>query len=309
MDDRIAASQLASMLLAGVALLIWLERRAAAAACASPPAVSAPHTAAEARPIALRVQRCGAGRSPIGLCCCRCCSASCVPVAVLLRLVVLEAHDAAAHSTAPAVARFVQWGWTSLRLRIERRRRSRSPLSLARPRLRGPPCSRGGAAASWATRRGLARLRGAGRGDRGRHPAAGGLAAAALAPGSSARRRSSPAPCFGLMVAYLVRFSAVALQSVEAGYARVPASVDETARMLGASRRRLIRRAARAAAAPLGDGCGAARLRRRDEGAAGDAAAAPLRQRHARGRRLPTSRATNASARRRCRRSQSSPSG
>ena len=41
------------------------------------------------------------------------------------------------------------------------------------------------------------------------------------------------------MVAYLVRFSAVSLQSIEAGYARVPASVDETARMLGVSRRRL----------------------------------------------------------------------
>jgi iron(III) transport system permease protein len=37
----------------------------------------------------------------------------------------------------------------------------------------------------------------------------------------------------GLVYAYLVRFSAVALQSVEAGYARVPLSVDETARMLG----------------------------------------------------------------------------
>jgi hypothetical protein len=36
------------------------------------------------------------------------------------------------------------------------------------------------------------------------------------------------------MYAYLARFSAVALQSVEAGYARVPLSVDETARMLGA---------------------------------------------------------------------------
>jgi iron(III) transport system permease protein len=37
----------------------------------------------------------------------------------------------------------------------------------------------------------------------------------------------------GLVYAYLVRFSAVALQSVDAGYARVPLSVDETARMLG----------------------------------------------------------------------------
>jgi iron(III) transport system permease protein len=43
----------------------------------------------------------------------------------------------------------------------------------------------------------------------------------------------------GLIYAYLVRFSAVALQSVEAGYARLPASLDDSARMLGASRVRL----------------------------------------------------------------------
>jgi len=50
-----------------------------------------------------------------------------------------------------------------------------------------------------------------------------GLGAAALVTGTA----------FGLLYAYLVRFSAVALQSVEAGYARVPVSIDETARMLG----------------------------------------------------------------------------
>ena len=60
----------------------------------------------------------------------------------------------------------------------------------------------------------------------------------------------------GLVYAYLVRFSAVALQSVEAGLARVPKSIDETARMLGAGRGRvfwqlqlpLLRRSALAAA-------------------------------------------------------------
>lgn len=46
----------------------------------------------------------------------------------------------------------------------------------------------------------------------------------------------------GLMLAYLVRFAAVALQSVEAGYARVPPSVDETARMLGSRPGRLFLR-------------------------------------------------------------------
>ena len=43
----------------------------------------------------------------------------------------------------------------------------------------------------------------------------------------------------GLVYAYLVRFSAVALQSVEAGYARIPASFDDSARMLGAHPARL----------------------------------------------------------------------
>jgi iron(III) transport system permease protein len=44
---------------------------------------------------------------------------------------------------------------------------------------------------------------------------------------------------FGVMYAYLVRFGAVAQQSVQAGYARLPPSLDETARMLGCSRPRL----------------------------------------------------------------------
>ena len=37
----------------------------------------------------------------------------------------------------------------------------------------------------------------------------------------------------GIVWAYLVRFCAVALQSVQSGYARVPASMDDSARMLG----------------------------------------------------------------------------
>ncbi len=43
----------------------------------------------------------------------------------------------------------------------------------------------------------------------------------------------------GLLLAYGTRFTAVALQSVEAGYARLPAALDETARTLGASPARL----------------------------------------------------------------------
>ncbi|HSX92999.1 MAG TPA: iron ABC transporter permease [Hydrogenophaga sp.] len=41
------------------------------------------------------------------------------------------------------------------------------------------------------------------------------------------------ATALGIVWAYLVRFSAVALQSVQAGYARIPGSLDDSARMLG----------------------------------------------------------------------------
>ena len=46
----------------------------------------------------------------------------------------------------------------------------------------------------------------------------------------------------GLVWAYLVRFGAVALQSVHSGYARIPVSLDDSARMLGARPWDLLRR-------------------------------------------------------------------
>jgi iron(III) transport system permease protein len=46
---------------------------------------------------------------------------------------------------------------------------------------------------------------------------------------------------FGVLFAYLGRFSAVAQQSIDAGYARVPGSIDESARMLGAGPLRVFR--------------------------------------------------------------------
>jgi iron(III) transport system permease protein len=50
------------------------------------------------------------------------------------------------------------------------------------------------------------------------------------------------ATSFGLVWAYLVRFCAVALQSMQSGYARIPASFDDSARMLGAGGFGLLRR-------------------------------------------------------------------
>ena len=50
------------------------------------------------------------------------------------------------------------------------------------------------------------------------------------------------ATIFGLVWAYLVRFCAVALQSVQSGYARIPISFDDSARMLGSGDWGLLRR-------------------------------------------------------------------
>eukprot|EP01036_Dinobryon_divergens_P046137 gene46137-61689_t len=50
------------------------------------------------------------------------------------------------------------------------------------------------------------------------------------------------ATALGIVWAYLVRFSAVALQSVQSGYTRIPGSLDDSARMLGTTGLGLLRR-------------------------------------------------------------------
>ena len=50
------------------------------------------------------------------------------------------------------------------------------------------------------------------------------------------------ATVLGVVWAYVVRFTGVALQSVQSGYAKIPASFDDSARMLGVSGLRLLRR-------------------------------------------------------------------
>jgi len=50
------------------------------------------------------------------------------------------------------------------------------------------------------------------------------------------------ATAVGIVWAYLVRFCAVALQSLQSGYARIPVSLDDSARMLGVGGTRLLSR-------------------------------------------------------------------
>ena len=228
MDDHTAASQLASILLAGIAILMWLERRAQRRLRFAPGRRGAAH-GAEARPIALRG---GAAALAFILCGLPVLLGFVVPVGVLLRLVALEAQAGGGLDGA-VWPRFLQWGWTSLHLAA-----TASALAVALS-LALAFASRVQARASL---RIAARIVALGYAVPGAVIAVGILLPVAwlqqAAPGIGATALVT-GTTFGLLYAYLVRFSAASFQSIEAGYARLPASVDEAAQTLGAPRWRM----------------------------------------------------------------------
>ena len=232
MNDPVAASQLASLLLAVVALLLALERRAQSRLRFASSRAGAAQ-AAEARPVVLRG---AAGWAMWGFCALPVLLGFGLPVAWLLGMLWREAQYA---EMGLPLERFVQWSWATFRLAgISALAATAVALALGFA-LRRPQGARPGADAAlgWA-----ARLLSLGYAVPGAVVAIG-----ILVPLGWAQQRwpeSAWTPWFtgtvlGVLYAYLVRFSSVALQSVEAGYARVPASVDETARMLGAGRARV----------------------------------------------------------------------
>ena len=243
MYDRLAAAQLASMLLAVVALLLFLERRAQRRmrfASARPGAAGS----AEARPLPLSG---GAALAVLALCALPVLLGFVLPVGWLGWLVWQEATVS---EFGLPLARFAGWAATSFQLAgIAALSATAVALALGFVlRRRGggllPPAARVlslGYAVPGAV-----------------------IAVGILLPVGWVQERWPDAPlaavftgtALGLVYAYLVRFSAVALQSVESGYARVPPSIDESARMLGGSAWRvwrelhlpLLRRSAIAAA-------------------------------------------------------------
>jgi iron(III) transport system permease protein len=228
MDDRIAATQLASLLLLAVALLLAAERRAQARLRF---ASSRPTQRLEARAHRLRGR--GAAAAVV-LCALPVLLGFVLPVAWLLRMLWLEAASA---ELGLPLARFVDWGLASLKLAgIAAGLATGLALALA-------VAQRAGGARGWLAR--LARLVGLGYALPGAVIAIGILLplgwvqqrwpAAGLSPWITGT-------IVGVVYAYLVRFTAVALQSVDAGLARVPPSIDETARLLGAGRWRIFRR-------------------------------------------------------------------
>ena len=269
MNDRVAAAQLASLLLLAVALLLTAERRAQARLRF---AAGRGGQGSEARPVPLRGRAAAAAwilcALPVAL-------GFVLPVLWLLRMLWAEA---AASEIGLPLERFVGWS-TSLRL-AALAALAATLLALAL----GMAQRRHGASGLLPL---LTRVVSLGYAVPGAVVAVGillplgwvqqrwpDLGVSVWVAGASA----------GLMYACLGRFSAVALQSVESGLARVPRSIDESARLLGAGPRRmfvqlhlpLLRRSALAAALLVFvdvmkelPAAGAASLRRRHAGGGG----------------------------------------
>jgi iron(III) transport system permease protein len=232
MNDPVAAAQLASILLALVALLLALERHAQSRMRFSS-SRSGSAQSGEARPVLLRGRR---AVLAVTLCAAPVLLGFVLPVGWLLAMLWREV---AYGEVGLPLARFAQWAWATFRLAgIAALVATATALLLAfalRQR------AGGGDAALAAGARML---------SLGYAVPGAVVAIGILMPLGWAQQRWPElglatvftGTLLGVMYAYLVRFTAVAMQSVEAGYARVPASVDETARMLGAGRARIFLR-------------------------------------------------------------------
>ncbi|MDD2880205.1 MAG: iron ABC transporter permease [Rhodoferax sp.] len=216
MDNRLAAAQLATVLLALVALLLYLERRSQQkmrfAASRGARAGSL-----DARPLRLT----GVRQVLVWvLCAVPVLAGFVLPVLFMLRPLVA---DWSVLSWAP----FLGWAFNSLRLGLISSLLAVALAFVLAFSLRRRP----DAPTRWAVQ--LASLGYA-------VPGAVIVVGLLLPVGwAQAKWPSSgvgyvmTATMFGLVWAYLVRFCAVALQSVQSGYARIPVSFDDSARMLG----------------------------------------------------------------------------
>ena len=216
MDNRIAAAQLATLLLLVVTALLALERRAQRRLRFAMPR-GARAGSADAQPMALR------GRHLVlawALCALPVLLGFILPVLFMLRPL------AADWSVLPW-DRFMQWAFNSLRLgAISAVLAVLLALLMAFCLRRSPD----------AVTRGVVQLAALGYAVPGAVIVVGILLPVGwlqqAAPQSGAGAWIT-ATVLGIVWAYLVRFVSVALQSMQSGYARIPGSFDDTARMLG----------------------------------------------------------------------------
>ena len=216
MDNRIAAAQLATVLLAAVLVLLQLEQRAQKRMRFNQ-ARGSRQSSGEAQAVRLRG---GLRVLAWGLCA--------LPVLLGFVLpVLILCHAMWSETTQLPLTRFAQWAFTSLRLgAITALLAVGVALALAfSVRTRAN-----------ALNRTATQLVGLGYAIPGAVVVVGLLLPVGWIqqtwPSSQAGAWIT-ATALGLVWAYLVRFCAVALQSVQSGYARIPTSLDDSARMLG----------------------------------------------------------------------------
>ena len=215
MDNRIAAAQLATVLLIVVAVLLGMETRAQKRMRF---AATRGRAGAEAQPVVLR-----GGARVAAWCGC----ALPVLLGFVLPLAFMLRPLAADWSVLPW-DRFLLWSFHSLRLAGLSAALAVLLALLLAYRVRRAP---GGLT------RGVVQLAGLG------YAVPGTVLVVGLLLPVGWLQQAWPesgvgywmtATVLGIVWAYLVRFVSVALQSVQSGYARIPASLDDSARMLGA---------------------------------------------------------------------------
>jgi len=225
MDNRVAAAQLATTLLAVVAVLLWLEHRAQQRMRF---AVSrgAHGGSTEAQPIALHGLQRGVAWS---VCALPVLLGFVLPVAFMLR-------PLAADGSVLPWDRFVRWALNSMQLGAISAVLAVGIAVLLMFSLR----QRGDALT-----RSVVRVAGMAYAVPGAV-----IVVGLLLPVGWLQQLAPNAPTvywvtgtvLGVVWAYLVRFMSVALQSVQSGYARIPSSLDDSARMLGTSGWQLLTR-------------------------------------------------------------------
>jgi iron(III) transport system permease protein len=239
MDDRIAAAQLASVLLAIVALLLWVERKGQQ----------------RLRFSSVRGQRSDSSETRLTplhggqrllawlICSLPILLGFVLPVLILLRLMWREFLHQESDPYLNAgfdLLRYAGWAWNSFRFGSIAALLAVAvalALSYVQRAHHLPPFK------LWLLRL-VARMASMGYAIPGSVIAIGILLPLAWLQAAAPQNQIGilvTATSFGILYAYLVRFSTVAVQSIEAGYARIPATLDEAARTLGSGGMRIAR--------------------------------------------------------------------
>jgi len=239
MDSHVAAAQLASVLLAIVALLLWVERKGQQRLRFS----SVRGQRSDAQETRLTPLRGGQRLLAWLICGLPIMLGFILPVLILLRLMwreFLHQSDDPYLNQGIDLLRYAGWAWNSFRfgaiaavlavaialaLSYVQRTRNLPPFKLWLLRL-------------------VTRMAAMGYAVPGSVIAVGILLPLAWLQAVAPQNQVGilvTATSLGILYAYLVRFSAVAVQSIEAGYARIPATLDEAARTLGSGGWRIAR--------------------------------------------------------------------